>query len=54
MGDEIHVKRDINFGVAVSLGEGGAGGLVVPVIRQAQKQKFSWFGQRLNRHSQQS
>jgi len=40
MGDEIHVKRDINFGVAVSLGEGGAGGLVVPVIRQAQNKNL--------------
>lgn len=38
--DEIHVKRDINFGVAVSLGEGGQGGLVVPVIRQAQNKNL--------------
>lgn len=38
--DEIHVKRDINFGVAVSLGEGGQGGLVVPVIKQAQNKNL--------------
>ncbi|MDV7393321.1 2-oxo acid dehydrogenase subunit E2, partial [Arthrospira platensis SPKY1] len=38
--DEIHVKRDINFGVAVSLGEGGKGGLVVPVIKQAQNKNL--------------
>lgn len=39
--DEIHVKRDINFGVAVSLGSGGQGGLVVPVIKQAQNKNLS-------------
>ncbi len=36
-GDEIHVKKDINFGLAVALGEGGTGGLIVPVIKQAQE-----------------
>ena len=35
-GDEIIVKKDINFGLAVALGEGGKGGLIVPVIKQAQ------------------
>ncbi|TVQ03297.1 MAG: 2-oxoglutarate dehydrogenase, E2 component, dihydrolipoamide succinyltransferase [Balneolaceae bacterium] len=35
-GDEIHLKKDINFGIAVALGEGGKGGLIVPVIKQAQ------------------
>lgn len=34
--DEIHVKKDVNFGLAVALGEGGRGGLIVPVIKQAQ------------------
>ncbi|TVQ67434.1 MAG: 2-oxoglutarate dehydrogenase, E2 component, dihydrolipoamide succinyltransferase [Balneolaceae bacterium] len=34
--DEIHLKKDINFGIAVALGEGGKGGLIVPVIKQAQ------------------
>jgi len=35
-GDEIILKKDINFGIAVALGEGGKGGLIVPVIKQAQ------------------
>ena len=35
-GDEIHLKKDINFGIAVALGEGGQGGLIVPVIKQTQ------------------
>lgn len=35
-GDEIHIKKDINFGLAVALGEGGKGGLIVPVIKHAQ------------------
>ncbi|PWN05616.1 2-oxoglutarate dehydrogenase, E2 component, dihydrolipoamide succinyltransferase [Rhodohalobacter mucosus] len=35
-GDEIILKKDINFGLAVALGEGGKGGLIVPVIKQAQ------------------
>lgn len=34
-GDEIHLKRDINYGIAVALGESGLGGLVVPVIKRA-------------------
>lgn len=33
---QIMVKRDINFGIAVALGEGGEGGLIVPVIKKAQ------------------
>ena len=36
IGDEIHMKRDINFGIAVALGESGEGGLIVPVIKKAQ------------------
>ncbi len=35
-GDEIILKKDINFGLAVALGEGGKGGLIVPVIKKAQ------------------
>jgi 2-oxoglutarate dehydrogenase dihydrolipoamide succinyltransferase (E2 component) len=35
-GDNIIVKKDINFGLAVALGEGGKGGLIVPVIKKAQ------------------
>lgn len=34
--EEILLKRDINFGLAVALGEGGKGGLIVPVIKHAQ------------------
>jgi len=39
-GDEIIVKKDINFGLAVALGEGGKGGLIVPVIKQAQEKNL--------------
>ncbi len=41
VGDEIHVKRDINFGLAVALGQGGEGGLIVPVIKKAQDKNLS-------------
>ncbi len=34
-GNEIILKKYINFGVAVALGENGAGGLIVPVIKNA-------------------
>ncbi|MCC5935083.1 MAG: 2-oxo acid dehydrogenase subunit E2 [Balneolales bacterium] len=34
-GDEIHMKRDINYGIAVALGQSGSGGLIVPVIKNA-------------------
>jgi 2-oxoglutarate dehydrogenase E2 component (dihydrolipoamide succinyltransferase) len=34
-GDEIHLKREVNYGLAVALGESGAGGLIVPVIKNA-------------------
>ncbi|MEX0680693.1 MAG: dihydrolipoamide acetyltransferase family protein [Balneolales bacterium] len=34
-GDNILLKRDINYGIAVALGESGKGGLVVPVIKNA-------------------
>ncbi|MDZ7721001.1 MAG: 2-oxoglutarate dehydrogenase, E2 component, dihydrolipoamide succinyltransferase [Balneolaceae bacterium] len=40
-GDEIHLKKDINFGIAVALGEGGKGGLIVPVIKQAQNKNLA-------------
>ncbi len=38
--DQILLKRDINFGLAVALGEGGKGGLIVPVIKQAQEKNL--------------
>ncbi|MCC5925785.1 MAG: 2-oxoglutarate dehydrogenase, E2 component, dihydrolipoamide succinyltransferase [Bacteroidetes bacterium] len=34
-GENIVLKRDINYGIAVSLGESGSGGLIVPVIKNA-------------------
>lgn len=34
-GDTILLKRDINYGIAVALGESGSGGLIVPVIKNA-------------------
>ncbi len=34
-GNEIILKKYINFGIAVALGEDGAGGLIVPVIKNA-------------------
>lgn len=43
-GDEIHLKKDINFGLAVALGEGGKGGLIVPVIKQAQEKNLVGLG----------
>lgn len=33
--DEIHLKREINYGIAVALGQAGSGGLIVPVIKNA-------------------
>lgn len=44
-GDEIHLKKDINFGLAVALGEGGKGGLIVPVIKQAQNKNLAGLAQ---------
>lgn len=44
-GDEIHLKKDINFGLAVALGEGGKGGLIVPVIKQAQNKNLAGIAQ---------
>jgi 2-oxoglutarate dehydrogenase E2 component (dihydrolipoamide succinyltransferase) len=37
---EIHLKKDINFGLAVALGESGEGGLIVPVIKKAQEKNL--------------
>jgi len=34
-GDNIIIKRNINYGIAVALGEAGIGGLIVPVIKNA-------------------
>jgi 2-oxoglutarate dehydrogenase E2 component (dihydrolipoamide succinyltransferase) len=37
---EIQLKKDINFGIAVALGESGEGGLIVPVIKKAQQKNL--------------
>ncbi len=47
-GDEIHLKKDINFGLAVALGEGGKGGLIVPVIKQAQDKNLIGLAKAVN------
>jgi len=47
-GDEIHVKKDINFGLAVALGEGGTGGLIVPVIKKAQDKSLEGIAKSVN------
>ena len=47
-GDEIHLKKDINFGIAVALGEGGKGGLIVPVIKQAQDKNLAGLAKAVN------
>lgn len=47
-GDEIHIKKDINFGLAVALGEGGEGGLIVPVIKKAQQQNLVGLAESVN------
>lgn len=47
-GDEIHLKKDINFGIAVALGEGGKGGLIVPVIKRAQEKNLAGIARSVN------
>ncbi len=46
--DEIILKRDINFGLAVALGEGGKGGLIVPVIKHAQDKNLVGLSKAVN------
>ncbi len=46
--DQILLKRDINFGLAVALGEGGEGGLIVPVIKQAQEKNLVGLAKAVN------
>ena len=48
VGDEIHVKKDINFGLAVALGTGGEGGLIVPVIKRAQEKNLAGLANSVN------
>lgn len=47
-GDNIVLKKDINFGLAVALGEGGKGGLIVPVIKQAQDKNLPGLAKAVN------
>ena len=47
-GDEIILKKDINFGIAVALGEGGQGGLIVPVIKKAQEKNLVGIAKAVN------
>src|SRR6056297_3761585 len=47
-GDEIILKKDINFGLAVALGEGGQGGLIVPVIKKAQDKNLPGIAKAVN------
>ena len=46
--EEIVLKRDINFGIAVALGEGGKGGLIVPVIKKAQEKNLEGLANEVN------
>ena len=48
VGDEIHIKKDINFGIAVALGTGGEGGLIVPVIKKAQQKNLVGLAESVN------
>lgn len=50
--DQILLKRDINFGLAVALGEGGKGGLIVPVIKQAQEKNLVGLSKAVNNLAQ--
>ncbi len=47
-GENILLKKDINFGLAVALGEGGKGGLIVPVIKQAQDKNLAGIAKAVN------
>lgn len=48
VGDEIHIKKDINFGIAVALGTGGEGGLIVPVMKKAQQKNLVGLAESVN------
>lgn len=47
-GDNIILKKDINFGLAVALGDGGDGGLIVPVIKKAQQKNLVGLAESVN------
>ena len=48
VGDEIHIKKDINFGIAVALGSGGEGGLIVPVMKKTQQKNLVGLAESVN------
>ncbi len=47
-GDNILLKKDINFGLAVALGSGGEGGLIVPVMKKAQQKNLVGLAESVN------
>lgn len=47
-GDNLIIKRDINLGCAVALGEGGLDGLIVPNIKNAGSLNFTGIARGLN------
>ncbi|RNC83316.1 MAG: 2-oxoglutarate dehydrogenase, E2 component, dihydrolipoamide succinyltransferase [Balneola sp.] len=47
-GDNILLKKDINFGLAVALGTGGEGGLIVPVIKKSQQKNLVGLAESVN------
>ena len=47
-GNKIIMKRKINLGCAVALGEGGSGGLIVPVIKNADEKNLVGIARSLN------
>lgn len=47
-GDSILLKRDINYGLAVALGEAGSGGLIVPVIKNAGEMNLMGLARSVN------
>lgn len=47
-GDKIIIKKYVNLGMAVSLGEDGAGGLIVPVIKNADERNLVGIARLVN------
>ncbi len=47
-GDQIMLKRDINYGIAVALGQSGTGGLIVPVIKNAGEMNIHGLARAVN------
>lgn len=47
-GDKIIIKKYINLGMAVALGENGAGGLIVPVIKNADEKNLVGLARSVN------